>query len=127
MKKLIIYGIFITAASFSSILKAQSVNDIQDLKAKKEVLKLNMKLNDERLNLEKKKKDHENYLSEVKSINSDADKMGDKFDGKSNAERNTKEARKAAKRMKTAEKANKKLASIEKDIEKKYNKNRGKD
>lgn len=107
MKKLIIYGIFITAASFSSILKAQSVNDIQDLKAKKEVLKLNMKLNDERLNLEKKKKDHENYLSEVKSINSDADKMGDKFDGKSNAERNTKEARKAAKRMKTAEKANK--------------------
>ncbi|WP_297984347.1 hypothetical protein [uncultured Chryseobacterium sp.] len=56
MKKYIFGAALMLGLASFGTLKAQSSENMGDLKAKKEVLKLNTKLNNDKIKLEKKKK-----------------------------------------------------------------------
>lgn len=116
MKKFLFSAGILAVTSFGMV-NAQSNENLGDLKAKKEVLKLNTKLNDYKIKLEKERKDCNKVQSDVKSANRSADRKGSNFSGSDNASATAKEAKAAAKRMKDAQKANEKLAKCQKNIQ----------
>ncbi len=125
MKKLLFGTTLFLGLSGVSLTHAQSTKDIDELKARKEVLKLNTKLNNDKIKLEKEKKDYDKLVNNADDANDKAERKGAKFSGTSNAERTAKEAKEATKKMKDAEKANKdlankksRIANLEKDIKK---------
>lgn len=117
MKKILLSAVLFIGLSALGTANAQSSENLGDLKAKKEVLKLNTKLNNYKIKLEKERKAFEKYQNEVNDANKEAEKKGSDFSGSSNAGDTAKEAKAAAKKMKAAQKANKNLASSKKKIE----------
>lgn len=117
MKKILLSAVLFIGFSALGTANAQSSENLGDLKAKKEVLKLNTKLNNDKIKLEKERKAFEKYQNEVNVANKEAEKKGSDFSGSSNAGDTAKEAKAAAKKMKAAQKANKNLASSKKKIE----------
>ncbi len=99
------------------VVQAQSKEQLAELKAKKEVLKLNTKLANYKIDLEKEKLNHAKYLEEAKDVTGTADKLGTRFEGSADTASNAKEAKKVAKKMKAAQKANKNVTSSAKKIE----------
>ncbi len=74
-------------------------------------------MNNDKIKLEKEKKDYNHFVKVVDEANHDADKKGAQFSGSNDAKDTAKEAKKAADRMKEAQRANRNLASSKKKIE----------
>lgn len=99
------------------VAQAQSKDQLNELKAKKEVLKLNTKLADYKIDLEKEKQSYVKYLEEAKDATKTAEKLGTKFEGSSDTAANAKDAKNVAKKMTAAKKANKNVTNSAKKIE----------
>ena len=120
--------LFTVAASFTQNLKAQNVNEIKE---KKELLKLYSSLLDKNVDLAKEKEVNVQLAEEVKSINKKTDRKTDDFTS-SDPNSTSIDAKKTAKLLKKAEAANKslhksneKIIGIESDIKKIINKMEG--
>lgn len=116
MKKLLVLTMMAGFAAFGTV-KAQSTENMADLKVKKEILKLNTKLNNDKIKLEKERKDFAQYKDAVESANRTADRKGSNFSGSNDLKDTEKEAKKAAKSMKDVQRANDRLAKSQKNIE----------
>lgn len=114
-KKNIFSTIILVFCTFFSSLYAQSTMD--DLKAQKETLKLNTKLNDLKIDLQKEKNKNADYLADVETYNLDAGVSNDQLSSSENPKDAAKNAKKVAKRLKSAEKANDKLIRSNRKIE----------
>lgn len=111
----IIYILFISLTLVSCATKSP---EMERLEAREQVLKLNKKLNDYRMDYEKERLENKQLQMQVKSYNEDANKATNKFKTTENPGNVASDAKSAQKILKKAEKANEDLAKSNQKLEK---------
>jgi hypothetical protein len=79
MKNMLYTALLFVGILSGGIFKAQSADRIDELKSKKEVLKLSVQLAKDKIELEEAKKDYAEEYEDAKEATREADKAGERF------------------------------------------------